>query len=165
MVHDGMTDFGQGRAAALKSSSLPGDDWSTKASVQAVNEQPRPPVRHPHLTARFRNRAVPVDHFHQLDLARSNRARPVEVDAQRQPRHGFAAALVSAATSGEIGLALFLMLHFGAAAEGWISCRRLYMRRSPSVLCPSGDTSHSAKRLANTCFGTGCFVGLSRITS
>jgi hypothetical protein len=30
MVHDGMTDFGQGRAAALKSSSLPGDDWEAR---------------------------------------------------------------------------------------------------------------------------------------
>jgi len=54
--------------------------------------------------------------------------------------------------------------HFGAVAEGWNS-------RSPSILycpiaaCPSGDSSHCAKRRANACFGTGCFSGFSRITS
>jgi len=52
----------------------------------------------------------------------------------------------------------------GAAAEGWNSC-------SPSNLyalipsCPSGDTSHCTKLLANACFDTGCLAGLSRITS
>ena len=62
IVRDGMTDFDQGRAAALMASSFPGDDWSTKASVQTVNEQPRQPVRHPHLTTGLQNRAVPGWH-------------------------------------------------------------------------------------------------------
>jgi hypothetical protein len=44
MVYDGVTEFGQGRAAALPASSLPDDDWGAKASVQAVNKQPSPPV-------------------------------------------------------------------------------------------------------------------------
>jgi hypothetical protein len=47
-----------------------------------------------------------VDHFHQLDLARCNSARPVEVGAQRTLRHGLSATLVLAEISGEIALAL-----------------------------------------------------------
>jgi hypothetical protein len=47
--------------------------------------------------------------------------------------------------------------------NGWNS-------RSPSTLyaaiaaCPSDDTSHYPKRMANPFFGTGCFVGLSKMT-
>src|ERR1700674_3647000 len=59
----------------------------TKAPVQTVDEQPGPPVRHPHLPAGLGNRAVLVDHLQQFDLAWANRAVGVEIDTQRQLRH------------------------------------------------------------------------------
>jgi hypothetical protein len=117
MVYDGMTEFGQGRAATLLASRLAGDDWDAKTSVQAVYKQPSSPVRHPHLPAGFGNRAVLVDQFHQLDLARPNSATPLEIDAQCQPGHGLADGLASQST-GEIAIALLLRVHFGAAADG-----------------------------------------------
>jgi hypothetical protein len=117
VVYDSVTEFSQGRAAALLVSVLAGDDRGAKTSVQAVNEQPRPPVRHPHLPAGFGNRAMLVDQFHQLDLAWPNRTTPVEIDAQSQPRHGLADGLTSA-TTGEVASALLLRVHFGTAADG-----------------------------------------------
>ena len=91
MVYDGVAEFRQGRAAALLTSVLAGDDRVVKTSVQAVNKQPSAPVRHPHLPAGFRNRAVLIDQFHQLDLARPDSATRIEVNAQRQSRQGLAA--------------------------------------------------------------------------
>jgi len=60
--------------------------------------------------------------------------------------------------------ALFRIPHFGAAAEGWNSCSPS-TSYAPIAACPSGDTSHCAKRLAKACLGTGCFAELSKITS
>ena len=58
----------------------------------------------------------------------------------------------------EICFALLLEDHFGAAAEGWNSCSpsTLY---APIAACPSGDSSHWAKRLANACSARGALPG------
>jgi hypothetical protein len=53
MLHDGMTEFGQRRAAAVLASLLRSDDRGAKAPVQAVNQQPGAPVRHSHLPAKM----------------------------------------------------------------------------------------------------------------
>jgi hypothetical protein len=116
-LHDGMTKCGQRRATAVLASVLRRDERSAKASVEAVNKQPGPPVRHPQLSTGLGNRPVLVDHFHQLDLARPNRTTSVEVDAQCEPRHGLADGLASG-TTGEVAITLLLRVHFGAAAEG-----------------------------------------------
>jgi hypothetical protein len=68
MVYDRVTEFGQGRAAALLASLLAGDDWDAKTSVQAVNKQPSSPVRHPHLPAGFGDRACLSINFISLIL-------------------------------------------------------------------------------------------------
>jgi hypothetical protein len=90
MLYDGMTEFGQGRPAAVLASFLRGDDRDAKAPVQTVDEQPGAPVRHPHLAAGLGNRAVLVDHLQQFDLAWANGAVGVEIDTQRQLRHSLA---------------------------------------------------------------------------
>jgi hypothetical protein len=100
-----------------------------------------------------------IDHFEQLDLAWPDGAIRIEVNAECEPRYGPAPA-----ASGESARPLFAIFHFGASAEGWNSCSpsTLY---PPIAACPSGDSSHSAKRRAKACFGTGCFAGFNRITS
>ena len=87
MLHDGMTELGQGRAAAVLASFLGGDDRDVEAPIQTVDEQPGAPVRHRHLPAGLGNRAVLVDHLQQFNLAWANGAVSVEIDTQRQLRH------------------------------------------------------------------------------
>jgi hypothetical protein len=53
MLHDGTTEFRQRRAAAVLAALLWCDKRSAEAALHAVDEQPCPPIRQPHITQRL----------------------------------------------------------------------------------------------------------------